>query len=301
MNGILNLLKPAGMTSHDCIAVLRKTTGLRRIGHTGTLDPNACGVLPLCFGQATRLIEYMEDEDKSYRCEALLGVVTDTQDIWGNLLEDRRAGLGPIREEALRDALQSFEGDIMQTPPAYSAVKIKGKRMYRYAREGIQVEAEPRRITVHKIRLIRYDAQNARALFDIRCSKGTYVRTICHDLGLNLGTGASMSFLLRTGSSGLYLNSSHALERVTASGRDGVASLLLPLSEGVRTLRRLDVDEPGAALFLNGNPSFADRIGRANSVQAGAAGRYAVYAGERLLGTACLEKGKGYRILKVLN
>lgn len=301
MNGILNLLKPAGMTSHDCIAVLRKTTGLRRIGHTGTLDPNACGVLPLCFGQATRLIEYMEGEDKSYRCEALLGVVTDTQDIWGNLLEDRRAGLAPIREEALRDALQSFEGDIMQTPPAYSAVKIKGKRMYRYAREGIQVEAEPRRITVHKIRLIRYDAQNARALFDIRCSKGTYVRTICHDLGLNLGTGASMSFLLRTGSSGLELNSSHALERVTASGRDGVASLLLPLSEGVRTLRRLDVDEPGAALFLNGNPSFADRIGRANSVQAGAAGRYAVYAGERLLGTACLEKGKGYRILKVLN
>jgi len=301
MNGILNLLKPAGMTSHDCIAVLRKTTGLRRIGHTGTLDPNACGVLPLCFGQATRLIEYMEGEDKSYRCEALLGVVTDTQDIWGNLLEDRRAGLAPIREEALRDALQSFEGDIMQTPPAYSAVKIKGKRMYRYAREGIQVEAEPRRITVHKIRLIRYDAQSRRALFDIRCSKGTYVRTICHDLGLNLGTGASMSFLLRTGSSGLDLNSSHALERVTASGRDGVASLLLPLSEGVRTLRRLDVDEPGAALFLNGNPSFADRIGRANSVQAGAAGRYAVYAGERLLGTACLEKGKGYRILKVLN
>src|SRR5665647_564677 len=214
MNGIVNLLKPAGMTSHDCVYALRRISGERKIGHTGTLDPNACGVLPLCVGNATRLIEYMDKESKSYRCEMLLGLVTDTQDIWGKVTQDKRHQIMNISMDAVNTALLNFKGVISQVPPNYSAIKINGKRLYKYAREGQEVKVSSRSVMIYRLELLNYDSISGRLIFDIECSKGTYVRTICHDLGEKLGIGGCMSFLLRTTASGFNILQTKTLQEL---------------------------------------------------------------------------------------
>ena len=300
MNGILNLLKPAGMTSHDCISIIRRMAGQKKVGHTGTLDPNACGVLPLCLGQSTRLIEYMDQSEKIYRCEALLGLRTDTQDIWGAVLEDHRISVPAVSEEALLDAFSHFTGQISQIPPAYSAVKVNGRRLYSYARAGIEVEAVSRNITVHELRLLRYDQQAGRILFDIRCSKGTYVRTICSDLGQMLGTGACMSFLLRTRSSGMDLETALTLEELERMDRERFAKVLLPPEAGLKGMQKLSLDPRQAALFLNGNTAFAAGLDRPVFPERGGDEPYAVYDQRQLLGVAVYSLEKGYQVRKVL-
>ena len=192
MTGILNIDKPAGWTSHDVVAKLRRILGERRIGHGGTLDPMATGVLPVFVGRATRAVEFLESADKEYEAGLLLGVVTDTQDVTGTVLERHPAD---VPEEALRQAILDLVGEQDQLPPMYSAVKVGGKALYAYARSGRTVERRPRRITV-------LDAQplgrrGDEYLFRVTCSKGTYVRTLCHDLGRSLGCGAAMSSLRR--------------------------------------------------------------------------------------------------------
>ncbi len=300
MNGILNLLKPAGPTSHDCVAMVRRMTGQRKIGHTGTLDPNACGVLPLCLGQATRLIEYMDHSEKIYRCEALLGLQTDTQDIWGTVLDDSRQKAAAISEEAILGAFSHFTGEIVQRPPSYSAVKVNGRRLYSYARAGIEVEAAERRITVYDLRLLHYDQHHGRILFEIRCSKGTYVRTICHDLGKLLGAGACMSFLLRTGSSGLGIQTAVTLEELESLDRDGIRSLLQPPSAGLGDMCRLALNEGQAVLFENGNPVFAQGLDRMQQLKNSEAKTCAVFFEQRLLGIAIYTPERGYQVRKVL-
>ncbi len=300
MNGILNLMKPPGMTSHDCVAVVRRKSGQKKVGHTGTLDPNACGVLPLCLGQATRVIEYMDSAGKSYRCEALLGIATDTQDIWGTVLEDRRGRVSDLREETVLEALSGFTGPILQTPPAFSAVKVKGRRLYSYARQGIEMEAVPRPVTIHEIRILRYDASAGRILFDVRCSRGTYVRTLCHDLGRALGTGASMSFLLRTATSGLFLRDSLLLEDLLDMDQETFASVLLPPESGLQGLAKIELDKDRSALFMNGNPSFSRGLSAEDSDSLPEGQPLAVFHRGRLLGVAGRTKEKGYKVLKVL-
>ena len=152
-DGILNLLKPAGMTSHDCVSFLRRITKVRAIGHAGTLDPMAAGVLPLCLGKGTRLVEYMELDGKSYRCEMLFGLETDTLDIWGQTLKDSRAGMKFPSLEEVTAALASFHGEISQYPPLYSAIKVDGRKLYEYARSGKTPDIEPRQVTIEKIEL----------------------------------------------------------------------------------------------------------------------------------------------------
>ena len=192
--GFLNIYKPVGITSHDVVAKLRKITGIKQIGHTGTLDPFAEGVLPVCIGKATRLIEYLKD-DKEYLATVQLGMSTTTYDKDGETVftSDKK-----IFEKDVVMALENFRGEILQTPPVYSAIKIKGKKLYEYARKGEAIEVQPRRVTIEKIELksFNFDLQQAEIL--IKCSKGTYIRSIAHDLGQVLECGAHLIKLIRT-------------------------------------------------------------------------------------------------------
>lgn len=192
--GFLNIYKPVGITSHDVVAKLRKITGIKQIGHTGTLDPFAEGVLPVCIGKATRLIEYLKD-DKEYLATVQLGMSTTTYDKDGETVftSDKK-----IFEKDVVMALENFRGEILQTPPVYSAIKVKGKKLYEYARKGEAIEVQPRRVTIEKIELksFNFDLQQAEIL--IKCTKGTYIRSIAQDLGQVLECGAHLIKLIRT-------------------------------------------------------------------------------------------------------
>ena len=190
--GFLNIYKPVGMTSHDVVAVLRRITKMKQIGHTGTLDPFAQGVLPVCIGKATRLIEYLPD-DKEYIATVQFGSATTTYDVEGEVTftSDKKISATDID-------LKPFEGEIEQFPPIYSAIKVNGKKLYEYAREGKEVEIKPRNVTIEKIELKNFNEQTQQAEILIKCSKGTYIRSIAHDLGQNLGVGAHLIKLVRT-------------------------------------------------------------------------------------------------------
>lgn len=214
LDGFINLLKPAGMTSHDAVSALRRILRTKKTGHTGTLDPMAAGVLPVCIGKATRAAEYLEADRKRYRCELLLGVSSDTGDIWGMVSDDGRDAAGRVTEEQLREAILSVQGVHLQYPPMYSAVKKDGRKLYEYAREGITVEVEPREITVYEALPLRILHEPGRALFEIECSKGTYIRTICEEIGKKLGCGAVMTFLVRTESGNFHISQAVTLEEI---------------------------------------------------------------------------------------
>ncbi len=194
MKGVLLVDKPAGMTSHDVVDHVRVAADMRRIGHTGTLDPGATGLLILCLGSATRLAQYLTDMDKTYEGIMRLGVMTDSYDLDGKVLEERP--VPEVNEDALREILARFTGDIQQVPPMVSAVKVGGQRLYKMARKGQEVERQPRPVTVYEFALLGYTAPDAH--IRVRCSRGTYVRTLCHDVGQELGCGAALANLRRT-------------------------------------------------------------------------------------------------------
>ncbi len=201
IEGILNIRKPQNMTSHDVVSVARRTLGIKKIGHTGTLDPMATGVLPICIGKSTRIIEYLDMDLKTYRCTMELGLLTDTQDIWGTVLERRPV---TCSEAEVRAAFSGFSGVITQRPPMYSALKVDGKRLYAYAREGKTVEVKTRSIYIDALELEHiFPAGEKTVTFTVTCSKGTYIRTICQDVGQKLGCGGTMTALERT-SSGIF-------------------------------------------------------------------------------------------------
>ena len=192
--GFLNVYKPKGMTSHDVFGRLRRVTKIKQIGHTGTLDPFATGVLPICIGKSTRLIEYLED-DKEYLATVQFGKNTDTYDLDGEVVAtfDKK-----VSEVEVRLGLKSFEGEISQMPPIYSAIKVNGKKLYDYARAGQEVEIKPRTVFISKIELVEFNQEKQEAKLLVACSKGTYIRSIAYDLGKNLGCGAYLSALERT-------------------------------------------------------------------------------------------------------
>lgn len=193
LRGVLVVDKPTEMTSHDVVAIMRRVLKTKKIGHTGTLDPMATGVLPICVGGATKIVDFLTDRKKAYRCEMILGAETDTQDIWGKVLT--KGDTDHVDEATYREAILSFVGDIMQVPPMYSALKVKGEKLVDLARQGIVVEREPRLRTIYSIENLEIEGLKAR--FDVRCSKGTYIRTLCHDIGLKLNTFAHMTALRR--------------------------------------------------------------------------------------------------------
>ena len=193
MNGIVIVDKPAGWTSQDVTAKLRRVFQTRRIGHGGTLDPMATGVLPVFVGRATRGVEFFEHADKIYEAELRLGITTDTEDITGTVLQQREVS---VTEQALLDVLPQFRGEIYQTPPMYSALKVDGKKLYDLARKGVEVHREPRKITIFSLELLSFSGDSAK--LQVHCSKGTYIRTLCKDIGEALGCGGCMAALRRT-------------------------------------------------------------------------------------------------------
>lgn len=209
LNGILNIYKERGYTSFDVVASLRKILGQKKIGHTGTLDPDAEGVLVICLGKATKVVDLITDKDKTYEAGLLLGTVTDTLDITGNVLEESS---DIPDEEAVRSAICSFTGEIEQIPPMYSAIRMNGKHLYELAREGKEVERKSRKVNIHGIDVLKVDLPHAS--FRVECSKGTYIRTLCDDIGKKLGCGACMESLKRTRVGEFTLDSALKLSEV---------------------------------------------------------------------------------------
>lgn len=210
--GFLNVYKPEGITSHDVVAKLRRVTKIKQIGHTGTLDPFASGVLPVCIGKATRLIEFLND-DKEYIATVQFGKNTDTYDIEGNITAE--FGTKVTRDEIL-SALKTFEGEISQMPPIYSAIKVNGKKLYDYAREGKNVEIKPRNVKIYKIELLDFDENNQIAKILVNCSKGTYIRSIAFDLGAKLNCGGYLANLVRTKAGMFGIENSVKLEDLSS-------------------------------------------------------------------------------------
>lgn len=225
MDGILNLLKPPGMTSHDAVNAVRRALGIKKVGHTGTLDPGVAGVLPICVGRATRLAEYIAGADKAYRAEITFGITTGTQDSFGAVTGERDAS--HLTRGDVAYSLTRFQGPIMQVPPMVSAVKVGGKRLYELAREGLEVERQARPVTIHRLQLLDFrPGPHPVAYVDVVCSKGTYIRTLAADIGEALGVGAHMSYLVRTRSGSFHLADSATMEELAA----GKAPLISPVA-----------------------------------------------------------------------
>jgi tRNA pseudouridine55 synthase len=240
MNGILNLDKPSGITSHDCVARIRRALRQKRIGHAGTLDPMATGVLLLCLGQATRLSDLLMGGRKAYRAEITFGVTTHSQDATGEVLTTRDAS--GLTREALEAVLPRFTGDLQQVPPMVSAVHHQGQRLYYLARKGIEVEREPRTITIYDLRLLSFTPGGSpRAEIEVTCSAGAYIRTLAHDIGEALGCGAHLSALRRVAVGPFRVEEAVSLEEAEEAARTGVLeSRLLPMSAALK-------DHPTAA------------------------------------------------------
>lgn len=279
MNGIILIDKPQDWTSHDVVAKLRGILHERRIGHSGTLDPLATGLLVVFVGRATRAVEFAEADSKEYIAGLRLGLSTDTQDISGNVI----AECSDLPDEgAVRRAVNSFIGDIEQIPPMYSAIKIGGKKLYELARKGQSVERAPRKITVSSIEIIGREGSDY--LLKIACSKGTYVRTLCNDIGASLGCGACMSSLRRISAGAFSVESAHSIDEVENAANEGqLVDITLPVDTLFSALPELKVPE-----------STANRLKTGNIIKISAAdGDYRVYSdsGEFLL-VGKVENGK---------
>ena len=247
-NGIIIIDKPAGWTSMDVCAKLRGIFHEKRVGHAGTLDPMATGVLPVFLGRATRAVEFAEQTGKEYLAGLRLGLVTDTQDVTGRVLEERPVTCAPAEVEA---ALAAFRGEILQVPPMYSAVKIGGKKLYELARKGREVERKPRPVTIHALELLERTGAGD-YLLRVRCSKGTYVRTLCHDIGAALGCGGCMSALRRTEAAGFSLAEAVPLEALLDA--PDPAALLRPVDAYFFRYPAMTVEGTALRKAKNGNP-----------------------------------------------
>jgi tRNA pseudouridine55 synthase len=235
--GILVVDKPAAWTSHDVVAKCRHLTGIRRIGHAGTLDPDATGLLLVCLGQATRLVEYLMELPKTYQVRMKLGEETDSEDSSGKVVA--RRDLGKISEAKIRACLARYQGEIQQVPPLYSALKFQGKRLYRYAREGKMVEREPRRVTVYEIGSI--DLALPYLSYRVKCSRGTYVRSLCRDMGRDLGVGGHLVSLRRTESASFTEADAIPLTRLLEMEADEILSHLTPMDHPLSGFSRMEV------------------------------------------------------------
>lgn len=261
MDGIVIVDKPQGWTSQDVVSKLRGVFGTRRIGHGGTLDPLATGVLPVFVGRATRGVEFFEHAEKTYEAVLRLGLMTDTEDITGTVLEEKPVS---VSREALESALQQFRGDILQVPPMYSAIKVNGQKLYDLARKGKQVERQARPVTIFKLECLEFDGTAARLL--VRCSKGTYIRTLCKDIGVALGCGGCMEQLRRVSAGSYELSGAVELQQLVESQDPG--KYLLPVDSMFSRYAAVTLTEKQTLRCRNGNSfsiSLADGTYRAYS------------------------------------
>ena len=275
-SGVLIVDKPAGWTSMDVCAKLRGIFHEKRVGHGGTLDPMATGVLPVFLGRATRAVEFAEKSDKEYIAGLKLGVITNTQDTSGEVLEERPVQVG---QEQLEEALEKFRGDILQVPPMYSAIKINGKKLYELARKGREVERPARSVTIKTLELTGVQGENLYTI-RVRCSKGTYVRTLCHDLGAVLGCGGCMASLRRVEAAGFTLAEAVALEEVQAA--PDPAALLRPVDSLFSGWKKLTVSAAAEKKIRNGMTAVLPAL---------APGEYRVYSQDRIFLALCRAQG----------
>ena len=259
--GVFPLWKEAGMTSHDCVSQARKLFRMKRIGHTGTLDPEVPGVLPLCLGRATRLVEYLQDQPKTYEAVMTIGYATDTEDESGTVVE--RAERVDVSEADVAGALDGFIGTVRQVPPMYSAVKVKGKRLYELARAGMTVERKPREVQIHNIELTGFhpDVPYPRASLRITCSKGTYIRTLCADIGRKLGYPAVMSGLVRIAAGSIRAEQCVTFREAEALAERGeLAGKIIPTGEAVSFMPKAVVSDHALKAALKGSRLFARAV-----------------------------------------
>lgn len=250
IDGILNIRKAPGMTSHDVVARIRKLLHQKRVGHTGTLDPLATGVLPICLGQATRVAEYLSESGKTYQAEITFGVVTDTYDAEGTVL--RSPSTDALTLEHIENLLPRFLGPQLQVPPLYSAIKIQGQPAYRHARAGEGLTLEPRPVEITALHIV--DWQHPKLTLDVECSKGTYIRSLAYDLGEALGCGAYLSALLRARSGPFRIEQSLTLEQLAEVIEQGqIANYLFPADYALQNYPALHLDEETAQRVLHGN------------------------------------------------
>lgn len=307
-DGIINVNKPAGWTSQDVCAKLRHVLRIKKIGHTGTLDPMATGVLPVCVGKATRIIEYYDKDAKTYHAAMKLGVTTDTLDITGEVLSETGVDMAQLIP-AIRKAFEAYRGVIAQVPPKYSALKINGKRAYDLARAGADFEIKAREITIYSNEITSIDAESGVVEFDVTCSKGTYIRTICDDIGRELGCGATMTALTRTASGYFKIEDSHMIEEIIeaaqggANGSEGSRSteemlekLLIPADVTLEKLGRVRLNDNRVIAFRNGNSSYATgyrMLQAPDFTDSESNGVYRVYSytGNEFLGIASIQNG----------
>ena len=250
IHGVINVYKEQGFTSHDVVAKLRGIVGQKKIGHTGTLDPDAVGVLPVCLGRATKLCDMLTDKDKVYEAVMLLGVETDTQDTTGQVLKSSETD--GITEEQVRAAVLDFVGDYDQVPPMYSALKINGKKLYELAREGKTVERAARRVQIFDIEILSIALP--RVTMKVHCSKGTYIRTLCHDIGQKFGCGAAMKSLLRLQAAGFVLDEAHTLDEIQSYKAAGsLAEVITPVEQVFSVYPVLTAKPVFDVMLKNGN------------------------------------------------
>uniref|UniRef100_UPI003522DC52 tRNA pseudouridine(55) synthase TruB n=1 Tax=Blautia faecicola TaxID=2509240 RepID=UPI003522DC52 len=255
-SGVINIYKEAGYTSHDVVAKLRGILKQKKIGHTGTLDPQAQGVLPVCLGKGTKLCDLLADHDKEYEAVLRLGIITDTQDMEGNVLQESSV---QVSEEEVRTCILSFQGEQMQVPPMYSALKVNGKKLYELAREGKVVERKARPVTFHKIEVLWMELPKVR--IRVQCSKGTYIRTLCNDIGEKLGCGGCMEELLRTRVERFALEDAVKLDEVQKAMEEGtVDSLIFPVDRIFDQYPTAKTTTQGDLLVHNGNRLFSELL-----------------------------------------
>lgn len=253
LNGVINVYKEKGYTSHDVVAIVRKTLNIKKVGHTGTLDPDAEGVLPVCIGQATKLADYIMAERKSYTAEITFGAETTTQDASGDIIKEYEY---TFDENRLREVIDTFKGEQTQVPPMYSAIKINGKKLYEIAREGKEIERKARKITVYDIRIAKINPPN-KAIIEIDCSKGTYIRSLCSDIGNKLGWGAFMSSLTRTASGKFKLNAAVKLDELKNAAERGEAEkFIIPPDDVLSGYKRVTVSEKADKYLYNGGKIY---------------------------------------------
>ena len=289
IDGVININKPAGWTSQDVCAKLMHALHVKKAGHTGTLDPMATGVLPVCVGKATRVIEYYGNDAKTYSCVMKLGIETDTLDVTGETL--RTGSYAKVTEKAVREAFKAYTGVIKQTPPKYSALKIDGKRAYDLARSGEDFEIKPREITIYGNKVDKIDLENGEIEFEVTCSKGTYIRTICDDIGRTLGCGAAMKELTRTASGFFRIEDSYTIEEVINASTDAekLGKMTVPPDITLEKLGKVILNDNRVTAFMNGNSTWSSGfrvVERSDFDEI-----YRVYAGGEFLGSAAIENG----------
>lgn len=291
MDGIVNVLKPAGLTSHDVVAKLRKIYHTKKVGHTGTLDPDAVGVLPVCVGQATRLVEYLTEKDKIYRTVLKFGRETNTQDGTGQVTAT--TALPTLSKAEFCAVTEQFVGEIQQVPPMYSAIKKDGQPLYKLARQGIAVELAPRSVTIHAIKVLMYNQESA--MLEIHCGKGTYIRTLCQDLGRACGSSAYMAYLMRTASGAFTIEQAVPLERLQQA--EHPEKFLLDMNTALTDMPAFTVTAPIVQTrVLNG---LAQRIAGVEALTAGTVCRVISAKGQLLaIGTATGEQFQPNKVFK---